>query len=216
MAKTTTVVTKTRSIEEIVAEFVEVSDTGDLRLHQSRLAYEYIGSTEGTEAAELRDSFRKNANEALLRKHETILSDPAVTNLVNTWKYMLRANVDTSPETNEVAGDIAKAAFNFASQSFRKKEENYVIPAIEAIRNGADPVSVFTKETARLKADKTADQKRKAAEKERKEKEADKGITFDVLVATIALLTPENISTFTDEQKSTVRDLIAAASANLA
>ncbi len=44
-------------------------------------------------------------------------------NLVNAWKYMLRANVDTNEATNPDVYDIAKATFNLASQSFRKKEE---------------------------------------------------------------------------------------------
>lgn len=208
MAKTTAN-THTRSIDEIVEEFASISDTGDLRLHQSRLAYEFIGSTEGQEAAELRDKFRKEANAALMRHHEAILSEPAVTNLVNTWKYMLRANVDTNPETNPQAGDVAKAAFNFAGQTFRAKEENYVIPAIEAILNGADPVTTFVKQKDKLLKDKKADQAKKNEERERKQKEADKQITFDSLVATLSLVSPENVGKYTDEQKSTVRDLLA-------
>jgi len=208
MAKTTAV-THTRSIEEIVEEFALVTDSGTLRLHQSRLAYEFIGSTEGAEAAELRDVFRKEANAALQRHHEPILSEPGVTNLVNTWKYLLRANVDTNDQTNERAGDIAKAAFNFASQSFRKKEENYVIPAIEAILNGADPVKVFVDQKNLLLADKKADNEKKAAERKRKEEEADKAITFDSLVAMLQTVSPENVGKYTPEQKSTVRDLLA-------
>jgi hypothetical protein len=208
MAKTTTN-THTRSIDEIVEEFALISDTGDLRLHQSRLAYEYIGSTEGADAAELRDVFRKTANAALLRHHEPILSEPAVTNLVNTWKYMLRANVDTNPETNSQAGAVAKAAFNFASQSFRAKEENYVIPAIEAIQNGADPVATFIKQKSALLKDKKADQEQKAATRKQKQAELDKQITFDGLVGTLSLVTPENVGKYTDEQKSTIRDLLA-------
>lgn len=215
MAKTAAV-THTRSIEEIVEEFASISDTGDLRLHQSRLAYEFVGSTEGADAAELRDVFRKNANAALQRHHEAILSEPGVTNLVNTWKYMLRANVDTNPESNPNAGSVAKAAFNFASQSFRAKEENYVIPAIEAILNGADPVKTFIEQKSALQKDKKADAEQKAAARKRKEAEADKEITFDSLVAMLGTLSVENVAKYTVEQKSTIRDLLANAAALVA
>lgn len=209
MTKTT--ITATRSLQDIVEEFASISDTGNLRLCQARLAYEYVGSTEGKEASELRDTFRKEANEALSRHNETLLSDPAVTNLVNTWKYMLRANVDTSEDTNPRAGAVAKSAFVFASQSFRKMEENYVIPAIEAILNGADPEATFRKQTSKLLSDKKADREQKAAERERKEKEADQAITFDVLIATISLVTPENFAKFSDAEKSTLRDALTTA-----
>jgi hypothetical protein len=210
MAKTTTI-TATRSIEEIVEEFALVTDSGTLRLHQSRLAYEFIGSTEGAEAAELREKFRTSANKALGRRHETPLSDPAVTNLVNTWKYLVRANVDTNPETNPKAGDVAKAAFNLAGQTFREKERNYVIPAIEAIMNGADPEATFQKQATALLKDKKADKEKKDAERARKQAEADKVITFDSIAATLGMLTAENVSKYTPEQKSTLRDLLANA-----
>ncbi|RPJ50540.1 MAG: hypothetical protein EHJ95_06865 [Methanobacteriota archaeon] len=210
MAKTITT-THTRSIDEIVEEFALVTDSGTLRFHQSRLAYEFVGSTEGAEAAELRETFRKHANEALLRHHEPILSDPGVTNLVNTWKYLLRANVETSLEANPAVADIAKAAFNLASQTFRKKDENYVNPAIEAISTGADPVSTFNKQTAALKKDKKADAEKKAADRKIKEAEADKEITYDSLVAMLKTLSPENVAEYNNEQKSILRDLLATA-----
>lgn len=212
----TTALTSTRSLDEIAAEFAEISDKGTLRLSQARLTYEWVGSTEGKDAADLRNSFRLSTNAALLSKKEDPLSETAIVYFVNTWKYMLRANVDTNPETNEKAGDAAKAAYVLASQTFRKKEENYVTPAINAILTGMDAAEAFAKATSDLTKDKTADAERKAAEKAVKENEADKEITFDVLVATIALLTPENVKTFTDAQKSKVRELLATATANLA
>lgn len=210
MAETTTI-TKTRSIEEIVEEFALVTDSGTLRLHQARLAYEFVGSTEGAEAAELRNEFRIKANEALQRHNEPILSDPGVTNLVNTWKYLLRANVDTNAETNARAGSVAKAAFGLASQTFRAKEENYVIPAIEAILNGADPESTFNKQKSVLLKDKKADTEKKNAERERRQKEADKNITFDSLVAMLKTVSAENVGKYTPEQKSIIKTLLADA-----
>jgi hypothetical protein len=212
MAKTATASTSTRSLQSIVEEFVSYTDSGSLRYHQARLTYEFIGSTEGKEAAELKEQFRKDANEALRRKHETELSVPGVTNLVNTWKYMLRANVDTSPETNESIFDVAKASFNFASQTFRKKEENYVTPAIEAILNGADPEATFVKQTVKLKADKKKDADSKDAPGSQN-KDADKAITFDSIVAMLKVVPT---LTLDDSQKSTLRDLIAAASVAVA
>jgi hypothetical protein len=206
----TTILTATRSIDEIVEEFASITDSGTLRYHQARLTYEVIGSTEGTEAAELKESFRINANAALARHNEAPLSVPGVTNLVNTWKYMKRANVDTSVENPHV-GSIAKAAFNLASQSFRDKDKNYVNPAIEAIVNGMDAQKAFADMTAQLKADKKADAEQKAASKEEKQKEADKAMPFDVLVATLGLVNVENVSTYTAEQKSIIRDLLVAA-----
>lgn len=208
--------TSTRSLDAIAAEFADISDSGTLRLSQARLTYEYVGSTEGKEAAELRNAFRLSANAALLSKREDPLSETAIVYFVNTWKYMLRANVDTNPETNVKAGAAAKAAYVLASQTFRKKEENYVTPAINAILTGMDAAEAFAKATSDLTKDKTADADLKAAQKAEKEAKEDKGITFDVLVATIALLTPENVATFTDAQKSKVRELLATATANLA
>lgn len=214
MAKTATAtVTATRSLADIVEDFASISDSGALRYQQARLTYEFIGSTEGKEAAELKERFRKEANEALRRHHEAELSVPGVTNLVNTWKYMLRANVDTSPENPQV-NDVAKAAFNFASQSFRKKEENYVIPAIEAIVNGADPVSVFVKETARLKADKKKDAEDKNSARPNDGTSIDDGITFDVIVSVLQVI--PTIEDLTAEQKATLRDLLANAGASVA
>ena len=208
MAETTTI-THTRSIEEIVAEYVKVSDSGTLRLQQSRLAFEWVGHTEGQEASELRDSFRKVANPALQRKHETPLSDPAVTNLVNTWKYLLRANVVTDPEQNPKAGDIAKAAFNLAGQTFKGKNAKYVDPAIAAILAGSDAEETFDAFKTKLLEDKKVATDAAAAERKRKEKEADKAITFDSLVAMLKTVSPENVGKYTAEQKSTIRDLLA-------
>ena len=208
MAKTTA--TATRSLSELAEEFASISDQGNIRYLQASLAFTWVGNTEGGEASRLRDEFRKEANEALKRHHEDLLSDPAVTNLVNTWKYMTRANIDTSPENKRI-GDIAKAAFNLASQTFRDKEKNYVTPAIEAISHGADPVDVFNKQTTQLKKDKKADADKKAEERAIKQKEADKEITFDSLAAMLALVNVENVSKYTAEQKSTLRDLLANA-----
>jgi len=215
MAKTTTI-TKTRSIEEIAEDFASISDSGNLRLNQARLTYEFVGSTEGSEAAELRDTFRKSANAALLRKREGLLSETAIVYFVNTWKYMIRANVDTSPETNPNAGDIAKAAYVLASQTFRKNDENYVNPAIEAIVNGMDPVKAFTSATSDLTKDKKADSEKKAADRAQKEKEADKVITFDSIAATLGMLKKQNVASLTAEQKSTLSALLKAATALVA
>lgn len=209
MAKTT--VTATRSLADIVEEFASISDSSSLRYHQARLAYEYIGSTEGKEAAELKDVFRKEANTALRRHNEAELSVPGVTNLVNTWKYLTRANVDTNVETNPAIFPIAKAAFNLASQSFREKEKNYVNPAIEAILNGMDPVKAFVDQTALLKKDKKADAEEK--EGRRREKENDPEVVFDSISAMLKMITPDNFKRLTAEHKSTIRELIAAASA---
>jgi hypothetical protein len=211
MGKTATV-TSTRSLQEIVEEFVSYTDSGSLRYHQARLAFEFIGNADGKDASELKERFRKDANEALRRAHEAELSVPGVTNLVNTWKYMLRANVDTSPETNESIFDVAKASFNFASQTFRKKEENYVIPAIEAIQNGADPVATFVKQTSKLKADKKKDADSKDAPGSQK-KDADEAITFDSIVAVLKVVPT---MTLDENQKSTLRDLIATVSVAVA
>jgi hypothetical protein len=213
MAETTTI-THTRSINEIVDEYVKVSDSGTLRLQQARLAFEWVGNTEGQEASELRDQFRKVANPALQRKHETPLTDPAVTNLVNTWKYLVAANVVTDPELNPNAGDIAKAAFNLAGQTFRGKNENYVNPAIKAIvEDGKDPEKTFESFKSKLLKDKKADSEKKAADRKRKEQEADKAITYDSLVAMLKTVNPENVGKYTAEQKSTIRDLLANVSA---
>jgi hypothetical protein len=211
MGKTATV-TSTRSLQEIVEEFVSYTDSGSLRYHQARLAFEFIGNADGKDASDLKERFRKDANEALRRAHEAELSVPGVTNLVNTWKYMLRANVDTSPETNESIFDVAKASFNFASQTFRKKEENYVIPAIEAIQNGADPVATFVKQTSKLKADKKKDADSKDAPGSQK-KDADEAITFDSIVAVLKVVPT---MTLDENQKSTLRDLIATVSVAVA
>lgn len=210
MAKTTTL-TATRSLDEIAKDFAEISDSGTLRLNQSKLVYEFVGSTEGKDAAELRQKFLKSANAALLSKKETLLSETAIVYFVNTWKYMLRANVDTNPETNDRAGDIAKSAYVLASQTFRKKDENYVNPAIEAIVNGMDAVKAFESATSELTRDKKKDADKKAAERAQKEKDADKAITFDTIVATLGMLTVENVATLTAEQKSTLSDLLKAA-----
>jgi hypothetical protein len=205
MAKTTTL-TATRSLAEIVEEFVHITDSGALRLHQSRLAFEYIGNAEGAEASELKETFRKEANEALRRQNEAPLSVPGVTNLVNTWKYLQRANIVTDPDENEKAPAIAKAAFNLASQTFRKKDENYVNPAIEAIINGSDPEATFKKQTDLLKKDKKKDAEEKDARL--KEKENDPNVVFDTIVATIGMITPENYSKWSAEQKSILADLV--------
>jgi hypothetical protein len=210
MAKTTTI-TATRSLDEIAKDFADISDSGNLRLNQARLTYEFIGSTEGKEAADLRQAFLKSTNAALLSKRETVLSETAVVYFVNTWKYMIRANVDTNPETNDKAGDIAKSAYVLASQTFRKKDEDYVNPAIEAIINGMDPVKAFTSATTDLLKNKKADSEKKAADRAQKEKEADKAITFDSIAATLGMLTKENVATFTAEQKSTLSNLLKAA-----
>jgi hypothetical protein len=210
MAKTTTL-TATRSLEEIAQDFAAISDSGTLRLNQSRLVYEFVGSTEGKEAAELRQAFLKSANAALLSKKETLLSETAIVYFVNTWKYMTRANVDTDPKTNAKAGDIAKAAYVLASQTFRKKDENYVNPAIEAIVNGMDAVEAFAKATTELVKDKKAAADEAAEKRKEKEAKADKSLPFDVLIATLGLVNVENVSTYTAEQKSTLRDALKAA-----
>lgn len=210
MAKTATT-TSTRSLKDIVEEFASISDSGALRFHQARLTYSYIGATEGREAAELKENFRKEANEALRRHAEAELSIPGVTNLVNTWVYMLRANVDVSPEAEGI-NDVAKAAFNLASQTFRKKEENYVIPAIEAIQNGMNAVEAFTKATASLKKDKKADAASKDARGSR-QVEVDENISFDTIKAVLALIPT---LAFEDNQKSELRDLLAVASTSVA
>ena len=223
MAKTTTAttevatptITATRSVQDIAEEFALISDSAvsELRYHQARLTYLYVGSTEGKEAAELKEVFRKEANEALRRHNETELSVPAVTNLVNTWVYMLRANVDVDAETNPEVVNIAKASFNLASQSFRKKEENYVIPAIEAIRNGMDPIKAFRDATASLKADKKADAEQKGARGSR-ETEPDEALTFDSIVAVLQVI--PTLDDLDAAQKATLRDLLANAAAAVA
>ena len=63
----TTALTSTRSLDEIAAEFAEISDKGTLRLSQARLTYEWVGSTEGKDAADLRNSFRLSTNAAVAR-----------------------------------------------------------------------------------------------------------------------------------------------------
>ena len=215
MAKTATAPVQTASltIDQIAEEFASISDSGALRYHQARLTYMYVGSAEGKEATELKETFAKHANEALRRHNEPTLSVPGVTNLVNTWKYLLRANIDTSADTNPAIDQIAKASFNLASQSFRKKEENYVIPAIEAISNGMDPVKAFMGAVATLKADKKADADQKGARGSR-ETEVDEELTFDSIVAVLSV-----IPTMTDldaAQKATLRDLLANAAAAVA
>lgn len=213
MAKTATqTLTATASIEQIAEEFANISDSGSLRFHQARLTFQYVGNAEGSEATELKETFAKFANEALRRRNEATLSVPGVTNLVNTWKYMLRANVDVNEATNPRIYGIAKAAFNLASQSFRKKEENYVIPAIEAIHNGADPEATFVKQTAALKADKKADAEQKGA-RGSNQKDADEAITFDSIVAVLKVIPTLDLN---GEQKAILRDLMANASASVA
>lgn len=214
MAKTTNTSTRTRSIEEIVEDFVLITDSGSLRYGQAKLAFEFIGNAEGKDAADLREVFRKNANEALRRKHESELSQPGVTNLVNTWKYLQRANVDTNEETNPAIHAIAKASFNLASQTFKKKEDNYVNPAIKSILDGTDdPEAAFIKATAKLKAAKKADADSKDAPGTQ-EKTLDEGITFDSIVAMLQVI--PSVDDFTDEQKSILRDLLATASVAVA
>jgi hypothetical protein len=215
MAKTATapVQTATKTIDQIAEEFANISDSGSLRFHQARLTYMYVGSTEGKEAAELKETFAKHANEALRRHHEAPLSVPGVTNLVNAWKYMLRANVDVNEATNADVYGIAKASFNLASQSFRKKEENYVIPAIEAILNGADPASTFQKQTEKLKADKKADADQKGA-RGSNDKDADEAITFDSIVAVLQVI--PTLDGLTADQKAALRDLLANAAVSVA
>lgn len=215
MAKTATApITATRSISDIAEEFASISDSGSLRFHQARLTFLVIGNTEGKEAAELKEVFRKEANEALRRHHETELSVPGVTNLVNTWKYMLRANIDTDESTNENVYEVAKASFNLASQSFRKKEENYVIPAIEAIQRGMDPVKAFQSATATLKSDKKADADQKGPRGPR-EVEVDENLSFDTIVAVLGLI-PTLVEGWDENQKAQVRDLLASASTSVA
>jgi hypothetical protein len=211
MTKTATLA-HTRTIDEIAEDFAQISDTGNLRLNQARLTYEFVGSTEGTEAAELRTKFLTVANAALGRRSEKTLSETAVVYFVNTWKYMLRANVDTNPETNPTVEFVAKAAYTLASQTFRKKEENYVSPAIDAIISGMDAEKAFKSATKSLMDDKAADNARKAAQKKEKESVKDETVTFDSIVATLGMLTAENFATLADEQKSIIRDLIATIS----
>lgn len=194
-------ITRTRNLEEIVAEFAQVTDSGSLRYHQARLAFEFVGNTEGKEAAELKEKFAREANEALRRRAEKELSVPGVTNLVSTWQYMLRANLDTSP--GEDTYQIAKAAFGLASQSFRKKEDNYVIPAIQAIQNGEHPVKAFQDAQSRLIADKKA-----AAQARKKTEESDEAITYDAIVAVLQVI-PTKWDTLDESEKAAVRDLIA-------
>src|SRR5688572_10080299 len=100
-ATKTAPITATRDLKDIAEEFALISDSGSLRYHQARLTYMYVGSAEGSEATELKETFAKEANIALRRHHEKDLTVPGVTNLVNTWKYMLRANIDTNEATNE-------------------------------------------------------------------------------------------------------------------
>ena len=104
---------------------------------------------------------------------------------------------------------MAKAAFNFAGQTFREKEKNYVDPAIEKIRKGADPVKTFKAAKTRLLADKKVAADNARAEKERKQEEKDKEITFDSIAAMLGMVSAENVAKYTDEQKSTLRDLLA-------
>jgi hypothetical protein len=205
MAKTT--ITATRSLAEIVDEFVHITDSSNLRFHQSRLAFEYIGNAEGKDAADLKETFRKEANEALRRENEAPLSVPGVTNLVNTWKYLQRANIVTDPDANPHVMAVAKAAFNLASQTFAGKDVNYVNPAIEAIINGRDPLKTFIDAKNSLKADKEKAQK--DAEARRAEKQADPNVVFDSIVATLNMITAENFARLTDERKSILRDLVA-------
>lgn len=215
MAKTETAQAQfaTLTLDQIVEEFATISDSGALRYHQARLTFMYVGDAEGKDATELKEKFAREANIALQRHNEPTLSVPGVTNLVNTWKYMRRANIDTSEETNGDVYDIAKAAFNLASQTFRKKEENYVIPAIEAILNGADPAKTFQKQTAALKADKKADADQKGA-RGSNQKDDDEAITFDSIVAVLQVI--PTLDNLTAEQKAVLRDLLATAGAAVA
>ena len=210
MAKTqeTQTITRTRSIDEIAEAFatITVGTEGALRLEQSRLAYEFIGGAEGSEASELRDIFRKNANDALRRHQGKELSQPGVTNLVNTWKYMLRANVVPTP-------DVARASFSLASQTFRKKEENYVIPAIEAITQGMDPVKAFSGAVSALLSDKKADRDAKAEGRPNDGTDRDESITVDTVMAVLQMIPS---MTFSDDEKSSLRDLLATASVAVA
>jgi len=213
MAKTTTE-TATRSLAQIIDDFVSFSDSGSLRFHQARLAFEYIAWTEGKEASDMKEVFAKEANVALRRAHEKELSVPGVTNLVNTWKYMSRANLDLNPETNPSIFDIAKNAFNLASQTFRGKDQNYVNPAIEAIKNGADASSTFKKQTDLLKKDKKNAQEE--ADVRRTERQADPNVAFDSIVATLGMITADNFAKLDAEKQSTLRDLITSISAVVA
>lgn len=217
MAKTATAPAQptfaTKTIDQIAEEFALISDSGSLRYHQARLTYLYVGDAEGKDATELKENFAKHANEALRRHNEATLSVPGVTNLVNTWKYLRRANVDTNEQTNPQVYGVAKAAFNLASQSFRKKEENYVIPAIEAILNGADAEATFIKQTAALKADKKADADQKGA-RGGNQKDADEAITFDSIVAVLQVI--PTLDDLSADEKATLRDLLANAAVAVA
>jgi hypothetical protein len=207
MAKTTST-TATRSIEEIVEEFASITDSGALRLHQSRLAYEFIGSTEGKAASELRDTFRKHANEVLRRQHESELSQPGVTNLVNTWKYMLRANVTPSPE-------VAKAAFNFACQTIAKKEEQYVIPAIKSILEGGDAEKAFIDGKNKIAAARKKINEEKAG-RPNDGTDLDETISFDSIIATLGMLTVDFFAGLQPEEQSAIRDALSTASVAVA
>jgi hypothetical protein len=198
MAKTATA---TRSLDTIADEFANISDTGSLRMDQCRLAYEWIGSTEGKEASERKESFRLAVNGRLNSRHEGELSKPAVGHLVDGWKYMLRANLTPTP-------DIAKAAHGLASQTFRKKEENYVNPAIAAILKGDDPIKAFNSAKERLRAD-----KKEASEgKPNDGTSTDETISFDSIIASLGMLTAEFFAGLNPEEQSTLRDALSTAS----
>jgi hypothetical protein len=203
MTKTT--VTATRSLEAIADDFANISDTGSTRLEQCRLAYEWIGSVEGKEASERKESFRIAVNGRLNSRHEGELSKPAVGHLVDGWKYMLRANVTPTPE-------VAKAAHGLASQTFRKKEENYVNPAIAAILKGADPVKTFNDFKQSLRDDKKAATEGKPNDGTDK----DEAISFDTVIAALGMVTPEFFAALSVEDQSTLRDALSTASVAVA
>ncbi len=222
MAKTNTI-TKTRSIDEIAQQYAvaTVDATDELALLQCRLAYEYVGATEGKEAAELRKDFaavvtREMAAARNLEPGSVAyrlalaipgdkpgaisVTEQAITYRVTAWKYMLSAGVTPT-------GPVATAAYALANAQVKDKDATFVTPAIELIASDdtVDPAEVFKEAAAAVREQAKKNQKARG-----KGITLDENITVDSIVAVLGLI-PAAWAKASLEDKNRIADALAKA-----
>lgn len=196
---------RTRSMEEIEADFAAITDPGELRLNQARLAHEALAHLDKKDIGDAKKTFAKGVSKRLEARNANGVSTPVIDNLLSTWKYIVSANAPQS-------GEVANAAYNLASQGIAKKDETYVQPAIAKIIAGADPVDTF------VAAKKAIDEQKKvnkAAAEAKKSKEtdaqdADGTVSFDAIIRSLGMVTEEYFGGLSDENKTILSTAIAA------
>jgi hypothetical protein len=221
MNKTQTL-TISRSLTDIASEYavvtIESSDT--LVLTQCRLAYEYVGSAVGGEAAKLRQEFARMVSENLAAQRglepgsvaykiaakipgdkpgAITVTEQAITFRVTAWKYMLRAEVIPT-------GPVAAAAYTLANAQVKDKEEQYVNPTIEALLedDSIDPAEAF--QTAATNIRNAA---KKNAKARAKTVALDENITVDSVLAVLRLV-PTAYNKANDDDKIKIKAALAA------